>query len=193
MNEQSPPLSDGKTSSLAIASLVLGALVPILCIITAIPALITGWIALVRIRKSDGTLKGKSLAIAGLSLGAVGVVLSAVVVACAIMLTRIPSWSTTTDSPTSIEIKAFCQALELYSHDNGAYPTTEQGLQALAARPPNCPKWDGPYVEDGKIKNDAWGHPYVYRCPGVKVPAGFDLLSLGPDGKEGTSDDIGNW
>jgi general secretion pathway protein G len=168
-------------------------IVPGVGFILVIPALVMGEIARRKIRKSDGALKGKGLAIAGLCAGAVGLIVCALLaVGMWMWCLRITSMSAK-DSPTTTEIKSLCSALELYSIDNGAYPTTEQGLQALVARPPNCPKWNGPYLDGGKLPDDAWKHPYVYRCPGVKVPSGFDLYSAGPDGKPGTGDDIGNW
>lgn len=85
-------------------------------------------------------------------------------------------------------------ALDLYEMDNGAYPTTDQGLAALVAQPmaPPLPKnWKGPYLKKKTFK-DPWGNPYQYRCPGVHG-VDYDLFSLGPDGTEGGGDDIVNW
>lgn len=84
-------------------------------------------------------------------------------------------------------------ALDLYELDNGMYPTTEQGLQALVAQPdiPPLPgRWQGPYIKKKQFK-DPWGHPYQYRSPGTESPD-YDLLSFGPNGVEGGGDDIGN-
>jgi general secretion pathway protein G len=78
-------------------------------------------------------------------------------------------------------------ALSTYEIDNGAFPTTEQGLNALVTNPSNLTTWKGPYVE--KVPNDPWGTPYVYRCPGTNGKD-FDLLSCGPDKVEGGGDDI---
>jgi general secretion pathway protein G len=91
------------------------------------------------------------------------------------------------------DINTFKTALGLFEMDCGSYPTTEQGLQALVTAQPNCVNWKGPYIESGKIKDDAWGHKYLYKCPGEKLPYSFDLYSAGPDGIEGNEDDIGNW
>jgi general secretion pathway protein G len=85
-------------------------------------------------------------------------------------------------------------ALDLYEMDNGAYPTTEQGLIALAVEPttPPLPKrWKGPYVKKKEFK-DPWGNPYQYRAPGTRSKD-YDLYSFGPNGVEGGGDDIGNW
>ncbi len=85
-------------------------------------------------------------------------------------------------------------ALELYELDNGSYPTTEQGLNALRVKPttPPIPKnWNGPYLKKEPI--DPWGNKYVYVSPGTHNREDFDLYSLGPDGAEGGNDDIDNW
>ena len=86
-------------------------------------------------------------------------------------------------------------ALDLYELDNGKYPTTEQGLNALLTKPstnPETPSWNGPYLKKKKIPLDPWGRAYVYTCPGNHNKDEYDLLSYGPDGVEG-KDDITNW
>ena len=86
------------------------------------------------------------------------------------------------------------QALKLYRLDNQRYPTAEQGLQALVAKPTTGPapqNWK-PFLE--KLPNDPWGNPYQYLNPGVKGP--IDIMSFGADGKaggEGKDADIGSW
>jgi general secretion pathway protein G len=82
-------------------------------------------------------------------------------------------------------------ALDMYENDNGHFPTTEDGLAALVVQPPTATAWKGPYIKGG-LPKDPWGRDYVYRNPGANNPQGFDLSSLGPDGREGP-DDIGNW
>lgn len=83
-----------------------------------------------------------------------------------------------------------------YQIHMGSYPTTEEGLQALITAPGNgSANWRGPYFnpEVKTVPLDPWGSPYQYRSPGVKNPTTYDLWSLGPDKKDGTADDIGNW
>ncbi len=86
------------------------------------------------------------------------------------------------------------QALKLYRRDNQRYPSAEQGLQALIARPTTGPaplNWK-PYLD--KLPNDPWGRPYQYLSPGIKGE--IDVLSLGADGQsggEGRNADIGSW
>ena len=83
-------------------------------------------------------------------------------------------------------------ALETFEVDNGRFPSTEEGLQALVNAPPGMPNWHGPYVDKQNIAADAWGNPFQYRYPGQQNANGFDLSSTGPDGRE-SNDDITNW
>lgn len=78
-------------------------------------------------------------------------------------------------------------ALDGYRLDNGGYPTTSQGLLALVERPTASPLptgWRGPYLRKG-VPVDPWGNEYVYASPGQRNPTGFDLGSLGRDGRVG--------
>lgn len=92
------------------------------------------------------------------------------------------------------DLRTISAALKMYRLDNGEYPTTEQGLTALAMRPSSGPapvNWspDG-YLE--KVPADPWGRPYTYRSP-VQGGSGFEIVSLGKDGKargEGVDKDI---
>jgi general secretion pathway protein G len=87
-------------------------------------------------------------------------------------------------------------ALDLFEMDNGFYPTTEQGLSALATAPgtpPVASNWRGPYLKRTDTPTDPWGNSYVYSCPGAHNTASYDFYSLGPDKTEGTDDDITNW
>lgn len=81
-------------------------------------------------------------------------------------------------------------ALDLYELDNGIYPTTEENLNALLAKPQNAPNWKGPYLKKRPV--DPWGNPYVYRSPGTHN-TDYDLYSYGRNGVEGGGDDITNW
>jgi general secretion pathway protein G len=79
-------------------------------------------------------------------------------------------------------------ALGNYEVDNGFYP---KSLQDLLQPPGNAKNWHGPYLD--KIPVDPWNNPYIYYFPGKHNQNSYDLLSAGPDGKEGTDDDIVNW
>jgi type II secretion system protein G len=89
------------------------------------------------------------------------------------------------------EIMIIKTALDTFEVDQGRYPTNEENLNALVVAPAGVKDWRGPYLE--KLPTDPWGHAYVYRMPGEHNKAGFDLSSMGPDGKVGGGDDIDNW
>ena len=85
------------------------------------------------------------------------------------------------------QIELLGTALDNYRLDNGAYPNTEQGLAALREKPTRAPipaNWRGPYLRKD-VPNDPWGRPYLYRFPGERNAGGYDLSSLGRDGKPG--------
>lgn len=94
------------------------------------------------------------------------------------------------------DIGSVMQALSLYRLDNSRYPTTEQGLKALVAKPATEPlpnNWKtGGYLD--KLPKDPWGNVYQYLNPGVKSE--IDVFSYGADGKPGGAgpdSDIGSW
>ncbi len=69
--------------------------------------------------------------------------------------------------------------LDTYKLDVGTYPTTEDGLQALVARPGDADAWAGPYVK-GAVPLDPWNHAYLYRNPSAREGHDYDLCSPGP-------------
>ena len=77
-----------------------------------------------------------------------------------------------------------------YRIDNGRYPNSEEGLQALMTAPSGAKNWKGPYMES--LPADPWGSQYQYRSPGKNNTEGYDIFSFGGDGVE-SADDIGNW
>ena len=96
------------------------------------------------------------------------------------------------------DINAIKGALDLYRLDNRAYPSTDQGLQALVQKPDSGnipPNWKtGGYLE--RQARGPWGHEYQYLNPGVHNPSSVDVFSYGRDGLpggEGLDADIGNW
>lgn len=82
-------------------------------------------------------------------------------------------------------IERLASVLDLYKLDVGSYPTTEQGLQALNARPGGITGWNGPYLKGEAEPLDPWGRPYLYRNPGGRPGREFDLCSRGPSGQAG--------
>jgi general secretion pathway protein G len=89
-------------------------------------------------------------------------------------------------STAKAQIEALGKALDSFRLDTGHYPTTEQGLNALATQPVNEQKWNGPYLQKA-VPLDPWGRPYEYRAPGQGWE--FDLFSHAKDGQAGGEGD----
>jgi len=93
--------------------------------------------------------------------------------------------SSSRDRAAKLQIEAFTSALDLYYLDNGRYPSTSEGLQALVKRPAASDAWSGPYLKQGAVPADPWGRPYEYRVPGRAAP--YAITTLGADGQKGTA------
>lgn len=89
------------------------------------------------------------------------------------------------------QIAAFKTSLDAFEIDNGYYPKGSDGLLDLVEEPGDAKDWRGPYLD--AIPLDPWGRPYVYECPGKHNPKSYDVMSMGPDGRQGGGDDIANW
>jgi general secretion pathway protein G len=94
------------------------------------------------------------------------------------------------DQRVNSDIEAISMQLRTYEMLNYRMPTTEQGLKALVSQPTSEPRPRRWKQLMKSVPLDPWGAEYVYRNPGRKNSSGFDLFSLGPDGKE-SDDDIG--
>jgi len=99
---------------------------------------------------------------------------------------------------TRVQMENLITALKLYKLDNGTYPSTEQGMQALIAPPQGSDspkKWrKGGYLERGQLPKDGWDNDYIYLSPGVHDD--FDIISYGADGAPGGEEfnkDINSW
>ncbi len=96
------------------------------------------------------------------------------------------------------QVQILALALDAYRLDNDAFPSTEQGLEALRTFPVSgdAPKnWRGPYLRQ-LVPMDPWGRAYVYTGPGMANPTAYDLYTLGKDGKtggDGEDEDITSW
>jgi general secretion pathway protein G len=90
------------------------------------------------------------------------------------------------------QISSIELALDAFEVDTGYYPTGNAGLNALVDEPSGAQNWKGPYLKKG-IPLDPWGNPYVYNYPGKNNAKGYDIMSMGPDGRAGGDDDITNW
>ena len=78
------------------------------------------------------------------------------------------------------------KALDQYRLEVGAFPTQEQGLEALMTQPAGVSKWQGPYLKKA-VPLDPWGHPYLYKL--YESQKEIDLVSLGSDGQPGGEGD----
>lgn len=84
------------------------------------------------------------------------------------------------------QMKQIADALELYKLSNRQYPSTAEGLSALAS----SRSGEAPVMQS--VPKDPWDSDYVYIYPGSTNPRSFDLMSYGPDGASGGGDDIVN-
>jgi general secretion pathway protein G len=101
---------------------------------------------------------------------------------------------------TQAQITQLESALEFYRMDNGRYPNTSQGLDALVSKPSGTPEPraypPGGYLKKRDALLDPWGEQFQYENPGARNAHSFDLWSMGGDGAnggEGLDSDIGNW
>lgn len=106
------------------------------------------------------------------------------------MFSKVSSAKTST---ARAQIELLGTALDAYRLDNGAYPNTAQGLNALREPVQGLETWDGPYLPK-PVPNDPWNRPYIYKSPGDH--GDYDLSSLGLDGQpggEGEDVDVKSW
>ena len=136
---------------------------------------------------APGTLsRPVSFAEAGLTLIEMIVVLAIIALIAGLIVPNVigrPDEARVTVAST--DLRTVSAALKMYRLDNADYPTTEQGLQALVTRPTTAPV-PRSFPEEGylsEVPRDPWDRPYVYRNPGGR--GGFELFSLGKDGKPG--------
>jgi general secretion pathway protein G len=93
-----------------------------------------------------------------------------------------------------LQVQGLVTAIELFRLDVGRFPSREEGLPALAAKPAGAERWNGPYLRRAEQLLDPWGRPWRYRVPGEH--AGFEVFSLGADDRPGGSGedrDVAGW
>lgn len=90
------------------------------------------------------------------------------------------------------QLGIFDGAIDRFNWDMRRYPNS---LDELIKKPSgeDAEKWPGAYLKGSEIKDDPWGNPYRIAVPGKKNSESYDIWSVGPDGQDGTDDDIGNW
>jgi general secretion pathway protein G len=92
------------------------------------------------------------------------------------------------------QLSNFKNALSRFEIDVSRYPPSSEGLRVLIEKPNEGGKsWQGPYLDTDVIPKDQWDNAWNYRQPGQHRTESFDLWSNGPDGREGSEDDIANW
>ncbi|MBN1908174.1 MAG: type II secretion system major pseudopilin GspG [Pirellulales bacterium] len=132
----------------------------------------------------------------GFTLVEVLLVLAILVIIASLVVVAIgPSLESAKVNAARTQIGAFETALDTYRLAIGDFPTTAQGLEALWTQPgdlANPGKWKGPYLKK-PVPLDPWDHPYQYESPGSNSPDMPDMWSFGPDGQDGTADDVTNW
>lgn len=91
----------------------------------------------------------------------------------------------------NIQVSLLTDPMNRYRLQMNTYPEKLEELWEEPSDSDEAENWSGPYME--KLGNDPWGNPYQYLAEGEKNPDKFDFWSYGPDGEDGTDDDIGNW
>jgi general secretion pathway protein G len=144
--------------------------------------------------KMDNRIPGFARARGGFTLVELLLVLVILGLLAAIVL---PKFSGTTErgrmTAAQTQISTFKTALDAFEVDMGYYPKGKGGLVDLIQAPRGAANWHGPYLQTDVIPKDPWGNDYIYECPGRHNPSSYDLMSVGPDGRAGTDDDICNW
>jgi len=97
------------------------------------------------------------------------------------------------DTRVDSDLQAIGLALQSYESRALRMPTTEQGLMALVEKPTLEPVPENYRAFMEELPKDPWGQPYKYRFPAQKSKKTYDLWTVGPDGQDGTDDDLGNW
>jgi general secretion pathway protein G len=119
---------------------------------------------------------------------------SLLVVVLAVVGSRVDSVDKEVVAGARAQIQGLMGALGTYKLDNGTFPTTEQGLQALRVKPADAPHWNGPYLPQ-EVPKDPWDHNWIYKFPGDHGNEP-DIISYGADGRpggDGVNVDIVSW
>ena len=132
--------------------------------------------------------------IAGYSLVELLVVLAIIALIAGLAVPQVLRYLGSARTETAkTQVKSIESAIELYYVDNGAYPSTENGLAALAKAPATAASWNGPYLRNAEALKDPWGRNYSYKFNDSE--RSFSIASFGRDGKlggEGEDQDVSN-
>ncbi|HEY1786533.1 MAG TPA: type II secretion system major pseudopilin GspG [Verrucomicrobiae bacterium] len=98
-------------------------------------------------------------------------------------------------SAAKSDVSELESSIERFYINMDRYPTSDEGLAALTQPPTDAgTKWHGPYIK--RLRDDPWGNPYQYQCPGTHNQNAYDIWSKGAGASGGGSDtsgEIGNW
>lgn len=175
-------------SGLAVSSMVCGILGLFTLGLTSIIAVITGHLALSKIKSSNGAIGGRGMAIAGLVTGYLGLLLGIGALVVLVLLRQVAQGAKV--SRSEADFRMIEASLKMHQLTSGSLPTTEQGLQALVDQPTRHPipqQWTRTLAS---VPLDAWGNPYLYRASGSIDPNRYEILCSGPDGIAGNDDDL---
>lgn len=137
---------------------------------------------------------GKVTTRQGLTLIEVLIVLSILLIIASLAVTNLIRFQRRAYiSAARTQIKALEQPLQAFYLDFNSYPSSLEELIVPPADLPDPTKWNGPYLDAQAVPLDPWGYEYQYRYPGQYNTDKPDIWSLGPDGVDGTEDDITNW
>jgi general secretion pathway protein G len=92
-----------------------------------------------------------------------------------------------------VQVQLLSDAITLYKTTVATNPNTLDELVSPPSDQRAAARWSGPYIQANKDLIDPWGNPYKFNPKGTKSGIDFDVYSLGPDGQDGSDDDIGNW
>ncbi len=90
------------------------------------------------------------------------------------------------------QVGMFKTCIESYQLDLNQYPTSLEAL-ITSSGDSQGGQWSGPYLDAKQVPLDPWRAEYRFASPGTQNPDSYDVWSMGPDGSDGTEDDIGNW
>jgi general secretion pathway protein G len=91
------------------------------------------------------------------------------------------------------QVGIFKTAVNMYKFHTRNFPEDLNGLIEKPSDESIASRWAGPYLDTNKVPLDPWDHEYRYVAPGKHNAESFDVWSVGPDGQDGTDDDLGNW
>jgi general secretion pathway protein G len=93
----------------------------------------------------------------------------------------------------TVQVDSLERTIDMYKFDTKQFPASLDDLANEPSDPKMAKNWNGPYVKANKELIDPWDNPYKYEAKGKRNSGSYDVWSTGPDGQDGTDDDIGNW